>query len=149
MSTKKDLDRLPAYNTEEEYLNTIRRELRRYKLRTTVCTPSFMLSRRSPGLSIFMGWVIFVLWLTIVLFLFIAMAKVVQSNMLPQVAKVIVVGGLILGVFFSMVGVFVVDSLTSQEEKQTQMLDTLRRIEEHSYTQYQLTAKMVQRGYHG
>ncbi len=133
--------------TEESFkLEDLRREMRRLKLRTTVCTPSFLLSRRSPGVSIIMGWAIFVMFITIVVFIFISMSKVVNSPDIPQTFKTVLIGLLSMGIFISMVSVFIVDTLTSLEEKHSQAVASLKKIEEHAYNQYQLQRKLIQKG---
>ena len=133
-------------STEERMeLERIRRELRRYKMRTTICTPSFILSRRSPGVSIFLGWVIFILFVTIVIFMFMAIIKIFGAHEIPRIARTLLIGVIAMGIFLLMVSLFIVDALTSQEEKQTQMLETLKRIEEHAYNQYQLSGKLLRR----
>lgn len=119
----------------------LRKELRYYNKRTTICTPSFLLSRKSPGISTLLGWIIFIFFITIVLFMLVVMYKVMMSYKIPPTIKIVIVGFFALAMFMAMIGIFIVDALTSQEEKQTQVLELTRKIEKHAYNTYQVMKK--------
>jgi hypothetical protein len=60
----------------------------RVERRTTICTPSFLLSRRNNA-SMLMGAVLFLLFFTVSIFLVVAMGYLVDA-FVPKFVKVVV-----------------------------------------------------------
>jgi hypothetical protein len=132
-------------NQEKKSIEELRKEMRGYKLRTTVCTPTFLASKKAPGLSSVLGWMLFAKFSFIGILLFYGMVIAIKSPTIPRDFKIIFVGILAVLWLFLLVAWITVDILISQDEKTTKLVEHLEHIEEHAYNSYHLLGKTTKR----
>jgi hypothetical protein len=112
----------------------------RVERRTTICTPSFLLSRRNNA-SMLMGAVLFLLFFTVSIFLVVAMGYLVDA-FVPKFVKVVGIGILALALYGLMWSIYIVDSLSSLDEKMSRQVEYLKRLEKHNYNLYIMAGKL-------
>lgn len=110
--------------------------------RTTICTPSFLLSRKNNA-SILMGAVLFLMFFTVSIFLVVAMGYVMDA-FVPKFVKVVGIGILALSLYGLMWSIYIVDSLSSLDEKMSRQVEYLKRMEKSQYNTYVLAGKLSQ-----
>lgn len=108
--------------------------------RTTICTPSFLLSRRSNA-AMLMGAVLFLMFFTVSIFLVVAMGYLVDA-FVPKFVKVVGIGVLALALYGLMWSIYIVDSLSSVDEKLSREVEYLKRVEKSQYNMYVLVGKL-------
>ena len=120
-------------------MSDIEMEDSRIARRTTVCTPTLLLTRRG-NLSVILGWMVFIIFIVIGCFLFVGMWALMRAP-IPKYFVTIGVGIISVCWFFSLLGMVILDILSSIDEKVSRQLEYLKRVEGHVYNLYLLSGK--------
>lgn len=113
--------------------------LKRKMRTTTICTPTYIMTRDNPKLSSFMGWILFILFLFCLIFLFLGISVILTKAMVPWVRNCLI-GAFSTGVFIVLVCLFMVDTMTSIEEHLSALKESQEKSEEHLYAILKITA---------
>lgn len=112
--------------------------------RVTIRSPTFMLAKSRKGVSSLLGWVIFLAFVVVMGFLGVAFIFVLLSD-LAHFWKILIAAGLGSLVFVVMVGLFIVDILSSMEDRLFVSERKLDKLEGNVYTVYVTISKLAQK----
>ena len=113
---------------------------RRDYSRVTVCTPTYMATRKNPRASMFLGWILFVMFMMALALLGLGLIYVFSTPMRTIIKNIIIATFLSL-IFLVLVMMFLVDVLSSIEDNTVELVDYSRKIEQNTYNLYVLLSK--------
>ena len=111
-----------------------------WERRTTICTPTFLLTRNSVSASAALGWCVFIMFILAMVMCLVGVFSVLSAGFTLLVRNLCLIA-LCFAMYVCLICLFLIDVLSSLDASLAKIAKGIDKIEEIQYNQYLLATK--------